>query len=419
MNNENEVRAIDTIVLKNNIGEELNLVRTHPQKLETGHFQELLADGTLAETTLFGMTQLKQTVEVSAQGLNLFTQAVPIGQLKTYADGTISSMVKGQAGQIAAHNGFVQAGALSATISNPIVPIVLLTTLVIKQQFNELNKKIDKITDKLDSITGMMHAEKLAILQTIDARIKAITQQENISSENLNELSILANDAQTVFHQYKILLDQFDTTTLLKYKGVNDEARIAYMLDNIKNSDFINAFKLAYYADSLSWLVRLTIITSLVKAGTQSNIINERVVSFKNEFQNSFSSSASLYIDKVRKPVIEKALGMITKVDTVEDIAAGALGKIANVANRLPLRAAKKMQLHSEKLKSETDDKKVKIAMALDEEFEKITRPVLGVNVEDLATNIINNLTSPREIVYAMDDKSDKVRIFIGETVTD
>jgi len=253
-------------------------------------------------------------------------------------------------------------------------------------------------------------------LQTIDARIKTITQQENISSANLNELAQLANEAQFVFRQYKILLDQYDRSELLKAKGLNDTAKIAYMLKNIQNSDFMMDFKMAYFADSLSWLVRLTIITSLVKSDTDPKIIDERINAFKSEYEQSFSNTAEEYMQKVREPIIEKALTMITKVDTVGDVGTKAVETLGMLSNKIPLKATKLFGAKTQGLKNHAETVKEQATIELENEFGKMIQPILGSSVDDIASSVIDNLTTPKEIIYVIDDNSNEMRVFIGES---
>lgn len=218
MEEKSVISTANEIVLKNTIGDELSLIRTAPSNLKSDGFQEILINSEVIGSSIYGLSNLTQTLNFSTEGLQLFTNTIPITQLKQYANQTLSSMVKGDGGKIISHSGFKQVGTLSSTLANPAVALTVLTTVIIKQQFNQINQKIDDIDSKLNSVIGMMHAEKLAVLQTIDARIKTITQQENISSANIQELSQLANDAQIIFRQYSILLNQFDQSNLLKTK---------------------------------------------------------------------------------------------------------------------------------------------------------------------------------------------------------
>lgn len=411
------IKAANEIVLKNKLNDEFSLIKTEPQKLKSNKFQEILTNTAIAGGTIYGLKNLTQTLDFSANGLQLFTNSAPVTQLKTYTNHTVSSMLKDEGGKIISHAGFEQVGTLSTTLTNPAVPLIILTTVIIKQQFNELNQKLDTITEKLTSVIGMIHAEKLAVLQTIDARIKTITQQENISSANLNELTQLANDAQVVFRQYKIMLNQFNRSELLKAKGLNDTSKISYMLKNIQNSDFMSDFKMAYFADSLTWLVRLTIITSLVKSGTKPEIIDERINSFKSEYENSFSNNAGKYMETVREPIIDKALKMITQVDTVGDVSTKAVETLGNISNKIPLKATKYLGAKTQGFKNHSETIKEQATIELEDEFDKMVQPIFGSNVSEIASNIIDNLTAPREIIYAMDDESNNLRIFVGKSI--
>lgn len=401
---------LDAVILKNNVGEELSLLRTPQANLVKGKYNEILADGSLVASAGLGINSLHHL-----SNMNLYTHTGPINKLMTYANGSVSSMMTGANNKIASHSGFTKVSGASMSMANPVVPIVLLTSVMIKQQFNEINHKLDSIANQLSKVTNMMHAEKLAVLQTIDNRIKAITAQEQISEANLNELTTMANDAQTVYHQYKILLEQESIDKLLKAKGINDKARIQYMMNHIADSDFMYQFKVAFYADSITALVRLTIITSMVKRGENFEIINERINFFQTEYKKSFANNASDYINKIRIPAMNKALDMVTKIDTVGDFTGEAISKVADVASVLPFKATKKLHLKSETFKHESDDKKESITLAFDQQFEDMTRPVFGEKITDIADNVIKNLIEPQEIVYAIDESTQEVRVFVSQ----
>lgn len=416
MEEKSVISTANEIVLQNTIGDELSLIRTFPNNLKSDGFQEILINSEVIGSSIYGLSNLTQTLNFSTEGLQLFTNTIPITQLKQYANKTLSSMVKGDGGKIISHSGFKQVGTLSSTLANPAVALTFLTTVIIKQQFNQINQKIDDIDSKLNSVIGMMHAEKLAVLQTIDARIKTITQQENISSANIQELSQLANDAQIIFRQYSILLNQFDQSKLLKTKGLNDAAKIAYMLKNIQNSDFMMDFKMAYFADSLSWLVRLTIITSLVKTGTDLKTIEERIDTFKREYESSFSNQATDYIEKVKEPIIERALNVITKTDTFGDVGTKAVEAFGHVTNIIPGKTTKFLGNKTQVFKEHSETIKETAAIELEDEFEKIVQPIFGKGVNEIASRIITNIMVPQEIIYAINNNADEVRIFIGQT---
>lgn len=404
------------IVLQNTIGEKLSLIRTDPSNLKSDSFQELLINSEIIGSSIYGLSNLTQTLNFSANGLQLFTNTVSMTQLKQYANQTLSSIVKGDGGKIISHSGFKQVGTLTSTLANPQVALAVLTTVIIKQQFKKINQKIDDIASKLNSVIGMMHAEKLAVLQTIDARIKTITQQENISSTNLQELSQLANEAQIIFRQYNILLNQFDQSKLLKTKGLNDAAKIAYMLKNIRNSDFMMDFKMAYFADSLSWLVRLTIITSFAKNGTEPQIIEERINTFKREYESSFSNHAIDYIEEIKQPIIERALNVITKTDTIGDVGTKAVEALGHVTNKIPGKATKFLGNKSQAFKKHSETIKENATVELEDEFNNMVQPIFGEPVDEIASNIIDKLTAPTEVIYAIDDKSQDIRMFIGKS---
>lgn len=226
----------------------------------------------------------------------------------------------------------------------------------------------------------------------------------------------MANEAQIIFRQYNILLNQFDQSKLLKTKGLNDAAKIAYMLKNIRNSDFMMDFKMAYFADSLSWLVRLTIITSFAKNGTEPQIIEERINTFKREYESSFTNNTNDYIVKIKEPIIERALNLITRTDTVGDVGTKAIEALGHVTNKIPGKATKFLENKTQAIKNHSETIKENATIELEDQFDKMVQPIFGERVDEIASNIIDKLTTPTEVIYAIDDKSQDIRMFIGKS---
>ena len=106
MDERNGLKAANEIVLQNNVGQELNLIKTAPNELKSHQFQELLTNSEIMGGAVYGLNNLSQTINLSAEGLNLFSSTAPITQLKNYCNQLVSSMVKGEGGKIIWHAGF-------------------------------------------------------------------------------------------------------------------------------------------------------------------------------------------------------------------------------------------------------------------------------------------------------------------------
>lgn len=104
------ISTANEIVLQNTIGDELSLIRTAPSNLKSDGFQEFLINSEVIGSSIYGLNNLTQTLNFSAESLYLCTNTVPVTQLKQYANQTLSSMVKGDGGKIISHSGFKQVG---------------------------------------------------------------------------------------------------------------------------------------------------------------------------------------------------------------------------------------------------------------------------------------------------------------------
>ena len=121
-------------------------------------------------------------------------------------------------------------------------------------------------------------------------------------------------------------------------------------------------------------------------------------------------------MQKVREPIIEKALTMITKVDTVGDVGTKAVETLGMLSNKIPLKATKLFGAKTQGLKNHAETVKEQATIELENEFGKMIQPILRSSVDDIASSVIDNLTTPKDIIYVIDDNSNEMRIFIGES---
>lgn len=96
MEEKSVISIANEIVLQNSIGDELSLIRTAPNNLKSDGFQEILINSEVIGSSMYGLNNLTQNLNFSSEGLHLFTNTVPVTQLKKYANQTLSSMVKGE-----------------------------------------------------------------------------------------------------------------------------------------------------------------------------------------------------------------------------------------------------------------------------------------------------------------------------------
>ncbi|MGY3742297.1 hypothetical protein [Leuconostoc inhae] len=90
---------------------------------------------------------------------------------------------------------------------------------------------------------------------------------------------------------------------------------------------------------------------------------------------------------------------------------------LGNISNKIPLKATKYLGTKTRRFNNHSETIKEEATIELEDEFDKMVQPIFGSSVSEIASNIIDNLTTPREIIYAMDDESNDLRIFVGKSI--
>ncbi|WP_273715526.1 hypothetical protein [Leuconostoc mesenteroides] len=116
MEEKSVISTANEIVLQNTIGDELSLIRTAPNNLKSDGFQGILIRSEMMGSSIYGLNNLIQTFNFSAEGLHLFATTAPITQLNQHANQTLSSMLQRDGGKIISHSGFKQVGPLSSNL---------------------------------------------------------------------------------------------------------------------------------------------------------------------------------------------------------------------------------------------------------------------------------------------------------------
>lgn len=93
MEEKSVISTANDIVLQNSIGDELSLIRTAPNNLKSDGFQGILIRSEMMGSSIYGLNNLIQTFNFSAEGLHLFATTAPITQLNQHANQTLSSML--------------------------------------------------------------------------------------------------------------------------------------------------------------------------------------------------------------------------------------------------------------------------------------------------------------------------------------
>jgi hypothetical protein len=293
--------------------------------------------------------------------------------------------------------------------------MIAVAMIMIKSEFAQLNKKLDRIDEKVGKLIEFHHDEKLSILQTADERIKAITNKNNVEEIDIIELRNIGINVREVFHEYKRRFEKTNVAELLRVNGISDNENLKSLDKNLKAQAVELNFKVAYFADYLTHFIKLVEIVSRIKKGDGEEIIKEHILHLKKEVANSFTNNAPQHLEKFARPIIDKALSIISENNNVSDFASAGVDTAVGAIEKLPKGIGKGIGKAWNKAKDKQDDKKIDLIEGLNDIFNDLLKPLVKENVGEIVNRTLDELTKPRKIVYLFDKNSAHPRTFIAE----
>lgn len=172
--------------------------------------------------------------------------------MKLSSGGIGSAVMNG--GRIVGQSGFIPVASSLSTVA-PIIAMQAISTLIIMEQFNVVNKKLDAIQKEIDQILLRQEVTNIADLTSAIDVVDELYTQYSIngyfSQDMIIRLALVERDAGKLKVRYEIL-DSINENTASEYK--NSDAyftllssllllRIKYLrlcLDTQENPEFIN-----------------------------------------------------------------------------------------------------------------------------------------------------------------------------------
>ena len=143
----------------------------------------------------------------------LYQATVPIETLIKYANGTLSSMVRGSQG-IAGHVGFIPAG--TACIFTPLIAFQVLSIITGQYYMQGITTQLNKIRSRLEYLTQLHHNEKISKLQADYERLFELSGKNHYEIEDLIEVRMCIDDAYAIHREYSNLTRNIDTKDFYK-----------------------------------------------------------------------------------------------------------------------------------------------------------------------------------------------------------
>lgn len=185
---------------------------------------QLASTGAIIGTQVGTLCKVSDLMNNASNGL--FTATVPLEKLMAYEDGTVSSIIK-NGGKIVSHEGFseITSNALKVTKITSLLTIGFQAMAFVSGQYymHQINKKLESIDSKLDSVLFNHLAEKKGQLEYCYNRLKQISLHEIPDSNDLSDLREITKTSGMIYHEYKLHIEDGITriSELREPKGIS------------------------------------------------------------------------------------------------------------------------------------------------------------------------------------------------------
>lgn len=244
----------------------------------------------------------------------LFRSTVSAGTLMTYADGTISSIVK-DGGKITSHAGFLAAGA---SVFAPIVIMQVLSMITGQYYMNGIAKQLEAINRQIYQIKKLFINKDIGEISGIYLHLKELMDKTSYSQVDLITISNLRTNIYKL--QEQTLCNLSDAVVGAKQININaitEKAFLAEFIDNYRGSDGYMFANFLFVLNELLFMNKALEMQINAKLGdyvhfkscyedvkkykmeekylneiqkfylTYSNILNKRVEIFSNRYKRS------------------------------------------------------------------------------------------------------------------------------------
>lgn len=258
-----QLSDVNAISLKSNESlDVLQFMKSNHQELNSSNYKVISNSGFSSVPSILTSSVIK-----SLNPNGLFKATVSASNLMTYADGTVSSIIK-EGGKITSHAGFISA---EASVFAPIAIMQVLSMLTGQYYMNGIAKQLEIVNQKLDHIKKLMVNKDLGEISGIYLRLKEIMDKECYSQIDLISVANLRTDLYKLQEQYRCNLN--DSVAYVK------QVRIDAMTEKAFLSDFTNKYA---SSDGYMYSTMLFVLNELIFMNKALEMqINARIGDYK------------------------------------------------------------------------------------------------------------------------------------------
>lgn len=267
----------------------LKPVQTNDEELQRKKYYKVdfseidFATGQLLSVGLNQGRELLTFSELAKKAPNgLFTASTSVDNLTQFKDGSYSTMVRGDNGQIQKHAGFVEVKGVGGVNLAKLVSVGMQAMSIASGMYylHEINTQLNSLNEKVNEIIRVRDDEQMGMLKSINKIIIEISNKEEVSDLDLAQLRRQREKASEIFEA------RFETYNRRRKENLNTLKKIEKSILEINKDTYI-----LYQANRLELSAQLIEIFLYMKNNFSESYIKQQLNQFKSNYNNSFLST--------------------------------------------------------------------------------------------------------------------------------
>lgn len=267
----------------------LEPVQTSDEELQSKKYYKVdfseidFATGQLLNVGLNQGRELLTFSELAKKAPNgLFTASTSVDNLTQFKDGSYSTMVRGDNGQIQKHAGFVEVKGVGGVNLAKLVSVGMQAMSIASGMYylHEINTQLNSLNEKVNEIIRVRDDEQIGMLKSINKIIIEISNKEEVSDLDLAQLRRQREKASEIFEA------RFETYNRRRKENLNTLKKIEKSILEINKDTYI-----LYQANRLELSAQLIEIFLYMKNNFSESYIKQQLKQFKSNYNNSFLST--------------------------------------------------------------------------------------------------------------------------------
>lgn len=259
----------------------------------------------------------------AAQNLSgLYQATVPVQTLMQYGNGTISSIVR-EGGKFASHNGFVPA---NVNVFTPMIAFQVASMITGQYYLNGITKQLKAIDKKIDKILEKLESENKGKIMSAYQLIQKLSEQTCYTQDDFTILHLKMNEVHNLYCNYFIQMENIcRDNSIYEYGCMRNIGDVRETWQNFQASNFFYISDMAASSYDLYCLGRIVYLKMCMYMSQFDNTYITKSLAVKDELKNYSNNMLPHQVlfftvhDNMEKYISNKLADAWTASDKIRD----------------------------------------------------------------------------------------------------